>query len=282
MKILRSPWFLGLVTVLSVVLGSTWLYAQKSSSLPLVWTPKQVIEIVQPNTTKTVNVSFKANVNLNNVTFFLASAIKNVVSVNPTQFTGISANQSYNVAINIHPGSTSQVKYSGTIQLKDSLGMATNALPLPVTVVVHNQPVPPDPGEAGKQTLEGIDSDNDGVRDDLQRWIVLNYLTSEKRRAALTQYAKEIQVFLIDANDKELSRAHDKVLERAQVCGYYVFGLNDARRARLEMQAQLLNTETRSQAYIKADSQLSGTFGLVIQDDEYKVQCTFDPDSMAN
>jgi hypothetical protein len=33
--------------------------------------------------------------------------------------------------------------------------------------------IPPDPGEAGKATLEGIDSDNDGVRDDIERWIVL-------------------------------------------------------------------------------------------------------------
>jgi hypothetical protein len=30
--------------------------------------------------------------------------------------------------------------------------------------------LPPDPGEAGKATLQGIDADNDGVRDDIQRW----------------------------------------------------------------------------------------------------------------
>jgi hypothetical protein len=47
---------------------------------------------------------------------------------------------------------------------------------LPVKIVIYDKPVPPDPGEAGKQTLEGIDSDNDGVHDDVQRWIVLTYL----------------------------------------------------------------------------------------------------------
>ncbi|MDX8380534.1 MAG: hypothetical protein R8M14_00305 [Ghiorsea sp.] len=33
--------------------------------------------------------------------------------------------------------------------------------------------LPPDPGAAGRGTLAGIDSDNDGVRDDVQRWIAL-------------------------------------------------------------------------------------------------------------
>jgi len=35
--------------------------------------------------------------------------------------------------------------------------------------------LPPDPGSAGRATLEGIDSDGDGVRDDIQRFIELNY-----------------------------------------------------------------------------------------------------------
>jgi len=34
--------------------------------------------------------------------------------------------------------------------------------------------LPPDPGEAGKATLTGIDVDRDGVRDDLQRYIIFH------------------------------------------------------------------------------------------------------------
>ena len=281
MKILRSPGFIGLIVVLLLVLvGNKLLFGQPK--LPIVWTPRSVEEIVLPNSNKTVNVSFRANINLTNVTFFLSSAIRNIVSVSPVQFASITIGQTYQVAINIHPGTVSQVKYQGTLQLKDNLNRATNALPLPITVVVHNEPVPPDPGDAGKQTLEGIDSDNDGVRDDIQRWIVINYLTSEKRRAALRQYIKVNQIFLVDANDKELSRLHADDRERATECSFYVFGFDDARRAILEMKAQFLNTEARSEAFIRADSQLSGTFSLVIQEDERKAQCSFDPDTMVN
>lgn len=38
-----------------------------------------------------------------------------------------------------------------------------------------NDGLPPDPGKAGKQTLMGIDSDGDGLRDDVQRYIYLTY-----------------------------------------------------------------------------------------------------------
>ncbi len=263
-----------------VALSGIWLYAQKSKP-SVIWTPKSVIEIVQPNVNKTVNISFKANTNLNGVTFFLASAIRDVVSVSPTGFTGVSANNVYPVAINIHPGSISQVKYSGTVQLKDTMGYATNALPLPVTVVVHNEPVPPDPGEAGKQTLEGIDSDNDGVRDDIQRYIILNYYNTQKTQLALRQYAKALQPFLLDAEDKQLSRAHTKEMDEAQNCSHYIFGLDEAERITDELIAQFLNTDLRSRTYIKADSQLSGMSGS-FETEQIKSGCTFNPDTLEN
>ncbi|MDP3697658.1 MAG: hypothetical protein Q8R55_06660 [Candidatus Taylorbacteria bacterium] len=282
MKVLRSPGFLVPIVVLSVILGSTWLYAQKSGKPTIKWSQKEVVEIVLPSTTKNVPVLFRSGVNLNNVTFFITPGLRNVVSVNPSQFPAISAGNNYSLTLTINSGNQSQVKFEGTVHLRDNLNYATNALPLPVQVVVHNELVPPDPGEAGKQTLEGIDSDNDGVRDDIQRWIVLNYLDSEKRRAALRQYTKINEAFLVDANDKELSRTHSHDMERASTCAYYVFDFDDAVRAKDEIRAQLLNTETRSRAYLKADSQLGGTFSLVIEDDEYKAQCTFDPDVMSN
>lgn len=50
--------------------------------------------------------------------------------------------------------------------------------------------LPPDPGEAGKTTLEGIDSDNDGVRDDVQRWVLLTYSDTPRIIPPLQQLAR--------------------------------------------------------------------------------------------
>src|SRR5436305_503579 len=53
--------------------------------------------------------------------------------------------------------------------------------------------LPPDPGPAGKLTLGGIDSDHDGVRDDLQRYIVLTYGGSPSTVDTLKNTAKVLQ-----------------------------------------------------------------------------------------
>jgi hypothetical protein len=53
--------------------------------------------------------------------------------------------------------------------------------------------LPPDPGEAGKQTLEGIDADGDGVRDDVQRAIYRLEPRDERKRRAMLQYARGLQ-----------------------------------------------------------------------------------------
>lgn len=271
---------IAVITVI-LVLGSVWLYAQQSKP-SIIWTPKQVVEIVQSNTTKTVNVSFKANTNLNNVTFFVTPALKNVVSVNPTSFTSISANRSYTVVLTINSGPTAQVKYQGTVQLKDSMNFATNALPLPVTVVVHNEPVPPDPGEAGKQTLEGIDFDNDGVRDDIQRYIVLNYFDSLAEVAGLRQYAKATQRSLLNANSGDRSLVVDNVQKEfdAGKCLAHVMELYPSFEATDKLQVEMLNTRQRSLANIRVESYLGGHVFPGAPSTQYKFFCEFNPDTI--
>ena len=45
----------------------------------------------------------------------------------------------------------------------------------------HLANLPPDPGPAGKLTLDGVDADKDGMRDDVQRWIATEWGHSEHR-----------------------------------------------------------------------------------------------------
>ena len=69
---------------------------------------------------------------------------------------------------------------------------------------VTGEEVPPDPGEAGWEG-EGIDSDGDGLRDDVQRWLAVNYgtkFTLEEYRIAKT-YAILVQRALLYSDDKD-------------------------------------------------------------------------------
>lgn len=73
----------------------------------------------------------------------------------------------------------------------------------------HLANLPPDPGPAGMKTLEGIDSDRDGVRDDVQRFIVFQYGHSERAVMALRTIAKGVQqqVLLGDSVSRDQAKA---------------------------------------------------------------------------
>lgn len=144
------------------------------------------------------------------------------------------------------------------------------------------QVLPADPGEAGKLTLAGIDSDADGIRDDVQRYIALSYQNSEKTRAALSQSAFSMQGFLLDANDKDASLTHALEDTSALDCLIYILGIDGAMGAFGDLRAEVLNTPDRSRAYIKANQQLSGHNFQLTPIDQRKLGCAFDPDSMEN
>jgi hypothetical protein len=141
--------------------------------------------------------------------------------------------------------------------------------------------LPPDPGEAGKVTLEGIDSDGDGVRDDIQRYIALTYPDSERTRTALIQYTKVIQFTLLDADNSEVSTVHARERERAIDCLYYI-NPDKANVIHSQLRARILNTDIRSRAYIISDGHLGERTFLLPSEDEMKSSCNFDPDTMRN
>jgi len=64
---------------------------------------------------------------------------------------------------------------------------------------------PTDPGAAGRKTLQGIDSDGDGIRDDLERWIRYRFPNSPRKQAALSQFAKAYQRSLIEASENPIT-----------------------------------------------------------------------------
>jgi hypothetical protein len=139
--------------------------------------------------------------------------------------------------------------------------------------------LPPDPGEAGKTTLEGIDSDGDGIRDDIQRYIALTYPDSQKTREALRQAVIALQKIILESPDKERALRNTELEARASECIRYIYP-EDGRKIDNTLMAEFLNTIERSRAYLEYDSKLGGhVFGRK-KIDEYKTSCTFDPDAM--
>ncbi len=148
--------------------------------------------------------------------------------------------------------------------------------------------LPPDPGEAGKATLEGIDSDGDGLRDDVQRYIAFTFPDSARVRAAAAVYAKKVQETFSVGNDRVKAMNLAAEINRSIECMNFAHGGNTyetlviARRAGESLRAEVLNTADRSRSYLAYDAQLAGGVYRSLPMPEWKKSCTFDLDALPN
>jgi hypothetical protein len=115
---------------------------------------------------------------------------------------------------------------------------------------------PPDPAEAGKKTLEGIDSDHDGLRDDLQRWIYARFPSDSKKRASLRQMATSYQNDLFLKHDREIMVTAFKRLSKAIDCLEDTFG--DENSEMEFIRAKVLNTKERTKRFLEINQWYDG------------------------
>ncbi len=144
---------------------------------------------------------------------------------------------------------------------------------LTIEIIIEIE-LPPDPGEEGKLTLLGIDSDNDGVRDDIQRYIYFTYPNEEKVRLALTQKTKLYQEILPQANDQNAALDIANKLTLNGECLLYLKG-----RACFDIEsalmAEILNTKERSLAYFIFNNSLAGKTISGSDSKKWKNSCSF-------
>ena len=144
---------------------------------------------------------------------------------------------------------------------------------------IAGQSLPPDPGEAGKQTLLGIDSDSDGVRDDIQRYIYFAYPDNEKVRIALSHIAIEYQKLLLQPDNREAASMHANKMARHGECLFYIMGEKSG-DARAALKAEIMNTEERILEYITYNESLAGTVISGAPMKEWKNSCAFNVDAV--
>ncbi|MEK7175530.1 MAG: hypothetical protein AAB693_01870 [Patescibacteria group bacterium] len=120
--------------------------------------------------------------------------------------------------------------------------------------------LPPDPGAEGKKTLVGIDSDKDGIRDDVQIAIYERYPTNPEFRKILFQVAKDMQDAVIAGAEGD----RNKILKLMEESGKGISCLSD----KIEdgyydlkfLGIRVRDTRERILANEKFDVALNGTF----------------------
>ncbi|WP_345984447.1 hypothetical protein WCX49_07335 [Sulfurimonas sp. HSL-1656] len=131
--------------------------------------------------------------------------------------------------------------------------------------IIDGHTLPPDPGEAGKETLLGIDSNNDGVRDDLERYIYHRfngYEHAAKERAIALQYGRAVQEILVDPEHAWENKTFESMHKSGSCKFYYTkkykpeniaYKIYDA-----DFKDRAFNTDVRVDAYFKYQESLGG------------------------
>lgn len=123
-----------------------------------------------------------------------------------------------------------------------------------VWITVDPLRLPPDPGEAGKQSVAGIDSDHDGLRDDFQRYLGYTYgLVSSPEHKAAEQYGRSMHN-LISQQDQQVATSDDwgPVIAASRCLNALGSSFADAEEKRFILEAKMLNTRERQRSFVAA------------------------------
>jgi hypothetical protein len=147
-----------------------------------------------------------------------------------------------------------------------------------------NVELPPDPGSEGRKTLEGIDSNNNGIRDDVEI-AIYEYAPKpedEGVRQALIQTSRSLQAAILAASKDDINEVLklDKSISRAVGCIMKKSPDTIKNTNELNMMQRLVaNTDERAKAYIHFNGMLSGR---ILKGDNDPIPCDYDKENEAN
>lgn len=129
-------------------------------------------------------------------------AIAGTMRDNGTNGDALAGDKVFSLRVTLNEASVGDTYYRVSAAFRGTLRRELSS-----SVVIHIDPflLPPDPGELGKLTLEGIDSDGDGVRDDVQRWIAITHVN--RPAVVVTAITQLAQAYLLN------SSVHDIISE---------------------------------------------------------------------
>jgi hypothetical protein len=143
----------------------------------------------------------------------------------------------------------------------------------------------PDPAENDK-TLLGIDTNENGVRDDVERWLIFRYKDHHRIVTEIGFQTARAAQEILKASPKTYEQALvvDEIMRKAVDCNYYFESYADGFGDPILIDHTIIistafktmqfNTEERIKAYLAYDKALSGGVYRLTSIDELKAQCS--------
>lgn len=170
-------------------------------------------------------------------------------------------------------GASLLIALGATVASADPGSARVNARSLPAKISIESVPmirspelVPAAPGPESAATLTGVDSNRNGIRDDIERWIAQNYPDCARYRAALAQVALAAQRRM-SMGELTQERARQLAVEEGGATACLAVESESCATASLEKFIQfsllLQNTPERGLAYARVYRKLGNkAFGL--------------------
>jgi hypothetical protein len=250
-----SRLLIGAVVIIGVGLLAARMAFPFAAQPQITWSSPDVYAGITSTTTVTRTLTFTTDQALQNLSIEAVPAIAGFVQIQPNVFAGVPAGQRQTVRLTFSAPAGAQFgTYDGTIHVR--AGSKTLPATLKTSVTFAAIPLPPDPGDAGKATLAGIDSDGDGVRDDVERVIGLMDVSTEQR-SVLFGVVKTMQQGITTSS----SGAAAVQVIKNEIVGRRCLGflMGDQERPTMAIiSAALFNTRERLLAYSAVDAQFGG------------------------
>lgn len=125
------------------------------------------------------------------------------------------------------------------------------------------------------KTIGGVDSDGDGIRDDIQSWIDERYSSLPNVKLALRQIAIGKQFELLSVDNKEQSIIASRKILNNSICLTVIVGIDAKGKIEDELYSKILNTKERHQANTKSNVNFSGQIFELPQREVRSSLCDF-------
>ena len=162
----------------------------------------------------------------------------------------------------------------------------SNTLAIEIYKEINGHRLPPEPDETlNNSTLLGIDSNNNGVRDDVERWIFSQYKEPIVQAVAM-QNARAFGIILVEPSTT--AKVTTKFMEASTDCElYYMYDspqylISKEKNLYKEQKPLILNTRERNRAYYEYNQALSGGVYPARDDNTYKASCDFNETKILN
>lgn len=181
--------------------------------------------------------------------------------------------------VNYTSGETSvRLDLTGTYQIRLDVsdGKALGSDSVTFTVVESTVDLPDDPGPFSHNSLLGLDNNQNGVRDDVERFISAHYRSDVNLQKSLYQLAAGMRtVFTHLGNEDRIGDALSAI-SLAYECYYSVTTEDDRGDEADYIVAEMVNTETRLSAFYEFGTSIEGRIHVGNRIDQWLESCDFE------